>query len=1332
MKNQREWKRRIGQGFSVFLVICMLLTTQSFGVLAETVSENAVKEQVQEGEITEKQLQEDLPDENAVQEEQPQTADESKTAKTQEAEAEEASASLANPVHHCTGEHSTDWSYIYFGSYPQSEVTDAVTIAEIDSAIVSGNSASDTGDDVWINGTKYRRIAKTDTNYDGYFGDSTYRYFKWERIKWRVLQNNGSDLFVVTDMALDSKYYNEEYARVTWESCTLRKWLNNSFFDAAFSSAEQEAILDTTVVNADNPYFGADGGKDTIDKVYLLSIAEATSETYGFCNDLLITSRSRNFKATTYANARGVWQCTDSGYVKNAFWWLRSPGRSRDFAVSVNYGGNVNRYGSVVDNQDYGVPVALHIDLSSDLWYTTDDGTSGAGGSIGGGVVSDISSDQAIIDEVKKYADDSDYFLYQAIMKSDRSEEQKFKLLNSLFRNHGITDPHEGIKYLSEVSSHRRDYLYLTTNENYCAFNWWYWLSCTTSGKLARGLLYADGLIFNFELASYMDWKTYANTTYPGVEKCKTMLKEFMLPDKDDPLVAEVASNSKKTVKAMKNAIKLNNLVSEASVEEIMDRVMNAKSQEEVEKYQEWFAEWMIRQTKIQQDISVNDETKLYLGTDGISKCLGYSDKIIGFSASTVQDVVDIINLENDIQHYMEYDNFLKSIYAEEDVSMEMRIAAYQLHDDIENGYFNEIKSILSNFIDMELGMIYLDKGMLKTYLESHGMSTTGVGLLGEALGTLSLATVITNIVIDTGDFTKQAAYTSAYAELSTLYSFKLQEDKTAFLADPTAENAWKFYEDYNLLWRLRYKGEQQYLKMHEIKAFIFGKIKAHGYETKASVVQDVLGMLAQSKFELADTITVPKSVSYVKKMVIDCPVDVTVCTKSGGVIAVLQDGVLSDITNEYGRFAVVFDSYSEEYVKVICQSTEEDLDVTISAIDNGIVSYQYASADSENILLFSNLPVSKNDMITVSDNIYQITYNNGRQTDEIDLSEQSSSYVKPSELIIEEDSLNLTVGSDKVVSVDILPSDASHKDLMWYSEDETVATVKNGRIYAVAAGDTTVWVRACDGDELQKSITVHVSEIKEETENTHTHIFKWIIDKSATKDETGLKHEECTICGYKRSEGTVIGKISNDTFAPTPVENIKAGQVIKDNTTGAQYKVKDVKAKTVVYDKNTKKNVKTVTIPATIKVGNAEYKVVEIAKNAFKNNKNLIKVKGGKNVKVIGTSAFSGCKKLKSIAMSKNLTTIKDKAFYKCTSLTKITIPAKVIRIGKSAFYGCKKLKVITIKTGKLTTKKVGSKAFKGTPKNVIVKVPKKQLKSYKKWLTKRGINKKAKIKKF
>ncbi len=286
-----------------------------------------------------------------------------------------------NPVHYCTNmgwrtgdTDYTDFSYIYFGSYPQSEVTDEVVQKAIDKAIdetvtISDNSA-DVGTDVWVNGTKYRRISKNDTNYKEYFDEVSnngYRYFKWEQIKWRVLQNNGSTLFVVADKAIDCKDYNEGDAsnvweKSTWEKSTIRSWLNTSFYNTAFSSSEQSAIITQNVVNDGNPFLGTEGGNNTNDNIYLLSISEVTNETYQFCSDDGTDSMSRRMKTSDYANARGTWKDEEC----NCNWYLRTHS-----GVFFKDGKYIYACGAVSPEETYsngGICPALHINLSSDTW----------------------------------------------------------------------------------------------------------------------------------------------------------------------------------------------------------------------------------------------------------------------------------------------------------------------------------------------------------------------------------------------------------------------------------------------------------------------------------------------------------------------------------------------------------------------------------------------------------------------------------------------------------------------------------------------------------------------------------------------------------------------------------------------------------------------------------------------------------------------------------------------------------------------------------------------------------------------------------------------------
>lgn len=182
-----------------------------------------------------------------------------------------------------------------------------------------------------------------------------------------------------------------------------------------------------------------------------------------------------------------------------------------------------------------------------------------------------------------------------------------------------------------------------------------------------------------------------------------------------------------------------------------------------------------------------------------------------------------------------------------------------------------------------------------------------------------------------------------------------------------------------------------------------------------------------------------------------------------------------------------------------------------------------------------------------------------------------------------------------------------------------------------------------------------------------------------------------------------------------------KAGTQLSAAEAGASYQVvsEDEKQPTVVYTAPADKNVKKITVPATITVGGITYKVESVAPDAFKNCRKLTSVKISAGVQKIGKNAFSGCSKLSSVTIGKDVTEIGAGAFANCKALKKITIPAAVTKIGKKAFNKCKKLKTVTIKTKKLKT--VGSSAFKGIAKKAVIKLPKAKKAAYTKLLKKK-----------
>ena len=187
-----------------------------------------------------------------------------------------------------------------------------------------------------------------------------------EPIKWRVLSVKGNEAFVVADKALDCQPYNKTYEDVTWETCTLRKWLNNTFLDAAFDTEEKSAIKTTTVVNEDNIDYDTEGGNTTSDKIFLLSQNEVKNPSYGFNSVYRTKSETRQCKASAYAVENNCWTNSIDGYAGNCCWWLRSPGDYSDNAADVRTVGWSDN--NCVNSDASGVRPALNLDLSSSSW----------------------------------------------------------------------------------------------------------------------------------------------------------------------------------------------------------------------------------------------------------------------------------------------------------------------------------------------------------------------------------------------------------------------------------------------------------------------------------------------------------------------------------------------------------------------------------------------------------------------------------------------------------------------------------------------------------------------------------------------------------------------------------------------------------------------------------------------------------------------------------------------------------------------------------------------------------------------------------------------------
>ena len=298
---------------------------------------------------------------------------------------------------------------IEFGSYPQSKITDSDLIAKIEAAgksisWVDYNYYAGTGDwddgnmkpvdgmmlykDIPYNGSKYRavkinqyrpyRTGNTSSEtyqYDNGYNKGNIYYFKYEPLSWRIL--DPSEGYVMCNKIIDSQayqnfiyyngseYYNSEacenYAS-DWVTSSLRQWLNNSFYNTAFTAEEKEQIGTSHLENK-SIISSAYNSADTYDKIFLISYYDAANSAYGFDSSSDANDAARQLKGTDYAKCQGLY--VSSSYDGPSWWRLRSPNNSYG-ATEVVLGGWAYGYCGAGDT-DGGVVPAFKFNPKSTL-----------------------------------------------------------------------------------------------------------------------------------------------------------------------------------------------------------------------------------------------------------------------------------------------------------------------------------------------------------------------------------------------------------------------------------------------------------------------------------------------------------------------------------------------------------------------------------------------------------------------------------------------------------------------------------------------------------------------------------------------------------------------------------------------------------------------------------------------------------------------------------------------------------------------------------------------------------------------------------------------------
>ncbi|MCR5847231.1 MAG: DUF6273 domain-containing protein [Lachnospiraceae bacterium] len=206
-----------------------------------------------------------------------------------------------------------------------------------------------------------------------------------EDIEWIVVELDFEEdrALLLSRYALDVVQYQNPYiGAVTWETCSLRGWMNNNFYNTAFNDLEKNIILTTSVKNDDNRKYDTDGGSRTNDKIFCLSVNELEKYIgYDYRDNETWYGQEFICTPTQYAKNNGafVYTITENDYnnilankgytpdvigLKTCRWWLRTPGCQTDYACRVGEWGNMFLSGVNVNENGTAVRPALNMDLS--------------------------------------------------------------------------------------------------------------------------------------------------------------------------------------------------------------------------------------------------------------------------------------------------------------------------------------------------------------------------------------------------------------------------------------------------------------------------------------------------------------------------------------------------------------------------------------------------------------------------------------------------------------------------------------------------------------------------------------------------------------------------------------------------------------------------------------------------------------------------------------------------------------------------------------------------------------------------------------------------------
>lgn len=185
-------------------------------------------------------------------------------------------------------------------------------------------------------------------------------------IEWLVLDvNDGKALLMTKDIMQFVKYHtygSPKKSKFTWKDSNLRTWLNESFYQTAFTDSEKKSVIATAVYDDDNPVFGTKGGSYSVNRLYVLSASELNQ--YFRNNEDRMASRIPTAHSIN-PNTNESDSAEEHPYLDTSYYWVRTPGMFDYSQCYVHYTGKILYDGQSKSNWIVGVRPAMWVDAES-------------------------------------------------------------------------------------------------------------------------------------------------------------------------------------------------------------------------------------------------------------------------------------------------------------------------------------------------------------------------------------------------------------------------------------------------------------------------------------------------------------------------------------------------------------------------------------------------------------------------------------------------------------------------------------------------------------------------------------------------------------------------------------------------------------------------------------------------------------------------------------------------------------------------------------------------------------------------------------------------------